>query len=143
MTATTTAIPTRSTVATAAVPQTKPLWRTGARAGLVAAAATTAVAAVALAASVPLEIDGEQIPLLGFAQMTLLCTALGVGIAKALVRWSARPRHRFVVTTMALTALSIVPDLAVNATASSKAVLITTHLVAAAIVIPRMADRLD
>ena len=119
-----------------------PLWRTGATAGVVAAVATTVVAAVALAADVPLALDGEQIPLAGFAQMTLLGAAIGVVLAKALSRWSAMPRRTFVAATVALTALSTVPDLAAPATAASKIVLIATHLVAAAIVIPAVAGRL-
>ena len=90
----------------------------------------------------PLALDGEQIPLAGFAQMTLLGAAIGVVLAKALSRWSAMPRRTFVAATVALTALSTVPDLAAPATAASKIVLIATHLVAATIVIPAMAGRL-
>jgi hypothetical protein len=41
-----------------------------------------------------------------------------------------------------LTALSLVPDLIVGATAGSKTVLMLTHLVAAAIAIPVLARRL-
>ncbi len=134
--------PTAVTIPTTTDVRTTPLWRTGARAGLVAAAATTAVAAVATGVDVPLEIDGEQIPLLAFAQLTLLCTALGVVLAKALTRWAARPRRTFVAATVALTALSVVPDLAATATTATKVVLIATHLVAAAIVIPAVARRL-
>jgi hypothetical protein len=122
--------------------RSKPLWRTGARAGIVAAVATTVVAAAALAADVPLEIGGEQIPLLGFAQMTLICTALGVLLAKAVRRWTARPQRAFVAATVALTALSTVPDLTADATTASKLVLIATHLIAAAIVVPALAQRL-
>ena len=118
------------------------LWRTGARAGVLAAVATTAVAAVAGAADVPLEVDGEQIPLLGFAQMTLLATVIGVLLAKAAARWSSRPRRTFTAATVALTAVSLVPDVIVGATASTKLVLIATHLVAAAIVIPALGGRL-
>jgi len=119
------------------------LWRTGARAGLLAAVATTAVAAAAVAADVPLEVDGEQIPLLGFAQLTLMSTIVGVLLAKAAARWSSRPRRTFTAVTVALTALSVVPDVIVGATASTKLVLIATHLVAAAIVIPALGGRLD
>lgn len=120
----------------------RPMWRTGALAGVAAAVATTTVAAVALAADVPLEVDGEQIPLLGFAQLTLVSAALGILLAKVVGRWARRPRAAFVVTTVVLTALSIVPDLTIPATAASKAVLIATHLAAAAIVVPAIAGRL-
>ena len=44
--------------------------------------------------------------------------------------------------TVALTALLLVPDLMVEATAGSKVVLALTHLVAAAIIIPAIASRL-
>jgi hypothetical protein len=120
----------------------KPLWRVGARSGVIAAVATTVIAAVALAADVPLAVSGEQIPVPGFAQMTLLGAALGVVLAKALVRWTARPARNFVAATVSLTAASIVPDLTVDASTASRLVLIATHVVAAAIVIPALARRL-
>jgi len=124
-----------------AVEASPSLWRTGARAGVLAAVATTAVAAVATAIDVPVEVGGESIPLVGFAQLTLLCTVLGVLIAKGVRRWADQPRTAFVRTTVALTALSLVPDLTADATTATKATLMLTHLVAAAIVIPRLADR--
>ena len=118
------------------------LWRAGLAAGAVAAVATTAVAAVARAFDVPLAIAGEQIPLLGFAQLTIVCSILGVLIAKATRRWATRPRTAFVRITVTLTALSLVPDLTADATSATKLTLMLTHLVAAAIVIPRLANRL-
>lgn len=130
---------TSSAPAAVAVARPRSLWRTGVRAGIAAAVATTAVAAVALGADVPLEVDGEQIPLLGFAQATLMATAVGVLLAKALSRWTARPSRNFVAATVALTALSIVPDLTVAASTATRVVLVVTHLVAAAIVIPAVA----
>jgi hypothetical protein len=120
----------------------KPLWRSTARAGVVAAAATTVVAAGALAAGVPIEISGEQIPVASFAQLTLIGAALGLVLAKALGRWAARPRRTFVAATVALTALSIVPDLMPDATVATKATLVVTHVVAATLVIPAIARRL-
>jgi hypothetical protein len=97
---------------------------------------------VALAAGVPLEIDGEQIPLAGFAQLTVLCTAVGVLLAAGLARWAARPQRAFTATAVALTGLSLVPDAAVAASPATKAVLMTTHVVAALIVVPALAGRL-
>ena len=122
--------------------RTAPGWRTAVIAGVAAALATTAVAAVALGAGVPLTVEGEQIPLLGFAQATLVGTAIGFALARALARWASSPRRTFTVVTVAVTVLSVVPDLMIEATPASKAVLITTHLVAAAIVIPIFARRL-
>jgi cytochrome bd-type quinol oxidase subunit 2 len=137
---TVTAAPTAPTTTTD--PRTTALWRTASRAGVVAAAATTAVAAGALAAGVPLEVDGEQIPLAGFAQLTLLCTVVGLVVAKALARWASRPQRTFAVTAVALTGLSFVPDLAIAATSATKVVLMATHVVAAVLVVPALAGRL-
>lgn len=122
--------------------RTTPLWRTGALAGIVAAAATTVVAAIALAADVPLEVGGEEIPLAGFAQATLIGAAIGIVLAKALARWTARPQRTFAATTVALTALSLVPDALADATTATRLVLATTHVVAAAVIIPALATRL-
>jgi hypothetical protein len=116
-------------------------WRTGARAGVLAAVATTGVAAVALAAGVPLEVDGEQIPLAGFAQLTLMATVVGVLLATGLARWAARPQRTFTAAAVALTGVSFVPDLVIDASTATTLVLIATHVVAAAIVIPALAAR--
>ena len=118
------------------------LWKAGLAAGAVAAVATTAVAEVARMAGVALDIDGESIPVLAFAQMTLLATIVGVLIARSLAKRSARPQARFLATTAALTALSVVPDLTASTDGGSRAALVLTHLVAAAIVIPVVARRL-
>jgi hypothetical protein len=118
------------------------LWRTGLKAGLVAAVATTAIALVASAAGVSFEVEGEAIPLAGYAQMTLIGAVLGVLLAKALRRWAKHPQSTFVRTTVALTALSVVPDLTMGFDAASAATLIVTHVTAAAIIIPRLAARL-
>ncbi len=138
----TTAVPTTPVAVTAPARSTS-LWRTGARGGVLAALATTGVAAAALAAGVPLEVEREQIPLVGFAQLTLVCTAVGVLLAGALRRWAATPRRAFTGAAAALTALSLLPDVAVPASPATKVVLVATHLVAAAIVVPALAGRLE
>jgi len=119
------------------------LWRAGAAAGAVAAVATTAVVVAARAADIPVAVAGEEIPLAGFAQMTVIATLIGVLLGRVLSRRARRPRHTFTVTTVALTALSLVPDVLVDATAGSKVTLMLTHLVAAAIVIPVLAARVE
>jgi hypothetical protein len=106
----------------------------GVVAGVVAAAATVAIAAGARAADVPLTVDGEKIPLLGFAQLTLTGAALGVVVARLLGR-----RDRFIVVTVAATAVSLVPSLTLPDHLATRVVLVCTHLVAAAIVIPALA----
>lgn len=134
-TSTVTEAPARTTGARA-------LWVAGFISGAVAAVATTVVAAAARAADVPLAIDGEQIPLLGFAQLTMACAVIGTVMAVSFAKWARRPQRTFVVTTVALTAVSFVPDLLADATTGSKLVLMLTHLVAAAIVVPTLAKRL-
>jgi hypothetical protein len=120
-----------------------PTWRTGIAAGLVAGAATTAVAAAAVRLGVSLETaPGEAIPVIGFGQLTLLFTVIGVVIARLLGRRSPRPMPMFIRTTVALTALSLVPDVMLSADLATKLTLIATHLVAAAIVIPVLAGPL-
>jgi hypothetical protein len=118
------------------------LRRSGAVAGVAAAASTVAVAAAADAIGVPIEIGGESIPLLGFAQLTLVATLIGVVMAGRMARRADHPRHTFVVTTLVLTVLSLVPDVLADATTATKLTLILTHVVAAAIVIPALASRL-
>lgn len=134
-----------TTASTTRITQTavRSIWRHAAVAALAAAAATSAVAAVAREAGVSLTIDGEPIPVAGFANLTLMCTVLGFGIAVAMRRWARRPRRTFVRTAVALTALSFVPDLFVpGAAADTRAILMATHVVAAAIFIPAIAARL-
>ena len=118
------------------------LLRRGAASGVTAAVATTAVAAGADAIGVSLAVGGESIPLLGFAQLTLFATVIGVAMAAVMARRAVRPRRTFVSTTLVLTALSFVPDVLADAQASTKLTLMLTHVVAAAIVIPALASRL-
>jgi hypothetical protein len=137
---TTTLTPMPVTVSTEAA-ETGPLWRPALVCGAVAAAATTAIAAIADTAGVSFETDGEPIPLMGFAQMTLLGALLGLVIAR-LCRRAAYPRTTFVRITVALTALSVVPDFTMSFDAASRIVLVLTHMGAAAIVVPVLARRL-
>jgi hypothetical protein len=134
--------PTTTTSGLDARPTSLGLWRSGLAAGAVAAAATTAIVVVARALDVAVAVDGERIPLVGFPQMTVLCTVVGILIARSLARRSAQPVRRFVQATVVLTALSLVPDLTAATGAADKLTLVTTHLVAAAIVIPTIARRL-
>jgi hypothetical protein len=146
MTATAIALPTTTSTGTDPTePRTavRPVWTTGIAAGLTASVATTAIAGIAHAAGVSLAVGGQAIPLLGFAQMTLLATMVGSLLAAAFARRADRPQRSFVVTTIALTVLSIVPDVVADAHASTRMTLALTHVVAAAIVIPALAARLE
>jgi hypothetical protein len=120
----------------------KQIRRTGAVAGLVASVATSTTAGVASALDVSLKVGGQSIPVLGFAQLTFVAAIIGTVIAVVMSQWASMPRRTFVMTTLALTALSIVPDISADAQTATKLVLALTHLVAAAIVIPALASRL-
>jgi uncharacterized membrane protein YoaK (UPF0700 family) len=104
-----------------------------------AAVATVAVAGIASAAGVSLDTaPGETIPLLGFGQLTLVFTVVGILIARAIGRRARQPRSTLLRVTVALTALSLVPDVILDAGVATRATLMLTHLVAAAIVIPAL-----
>jgi hypothetical protein len=130
-----------STTATSARPT---IWKHGVAAALAASVATTVLAAIASAAGVSFaDSSGEGIPLAGFAQLTLIFSLVGLGIAAVLARRARRPRSTFVRTAVALTVLSYVPDLLVGFDAGSAATLIALHTVAAVIVVPTLARRLN
>lgn len=61
-------------------------------------------AALADASGVPLEIDGEAIPIAGFAQLTLVGALLGGLLAAGCDRYSGQPRQVLLWITAVLTA---------------------------------------
>ena len=141
---TTTQIPTRTTPSapTPAV-QRRSVWKHGVAAAVVASVATTILAAITSAAGVPFAGNtGASIPIVGFAQLTLVFSLVGVCIAAVMARKARRPRATFVRTAVTLTALSFVPDLTFGFDTGSAVILITLHTVAAAIVVPTLAGRL-
>jgi hypothetical protein len=107
-------------------------------AGFVAAAVTTAVAAAFHAAGVSFEVDGEMIPLVGFAQMTFVGAVIGGVILAVLNRRRGSARRRFLQTAVALTALSCVPSVTWPDDVATKLALVTLHVLAAAIVVPAL-----
>jgi hypothetical protein len=117
---------------------------TGFIATLAAMVATTLAAALAQAAGVDFEVPegGEAIPLSGVAVVTGVFSVVGVVIAAALLRWSARPAERFVWSAVALTAISLVPPLLSQADPRTTAALVGLHLVAATVMIPTLARSL-
>jgi hypothetical protein len=140
----TTQITTRSIHgATTPTAERQPVWRHGVAAAVVASVTTTVLAATASAAGVSFaDSTGASIPVAGFAQLTLVFSLIGVGMAAIMARKARRPRVTFVRTAVALTALSFVPDLTFGFDAGSAATLIALHTVAAAIVVPTLASRL-
>ena len=111
---------------------------------LAAMAATTLAAALAQAVGVDFEVPdgGETIPLSGFAVVTGFFSVVGIVIAGALLRWSARPAERFVRTAVTLTAISLVPPLLSGADTATITALLGLHLVAATVMIPTLARSL-
>ena len=141
---TTTQIPTRTTPSEPTpAAERQPVWKHGVASAVVAAVATTVLAAIASAAVVAFaDSTGASIPIAGFAQLTLVFSLVGVGIAAVMARKARRPQATFVRTAVALTALSFVPDLTFGFDAGSAATLITAHTLAAAIMVPTLAGRL-
>ena len=127
---------------TSSVPTVGSLLRDGAGATVLAAVATAAVAAAGPAVGISVDISGAPIPVSGFATLTVIFSVIGLLIAVGLRRFARRPRATWIRTTVALTVLSLVPDVLVDAAATTKVLLMVTHLVAAAIVIPAVARRL-
>jgi peptidoglycan/LPS O-acetylase OafA/YrhL len=136
-----TADTTDTTVPTRTRGRVRSIWKAVGVYGVIAAATTTIVAAVARAAGAALAVDGEQIPLLGFAQLTLAGAVIGGVLATVLHKRARRPQRTFVITTVALTAASIVPDFTMGIATGSAVVLALTHVLAAAIVIPALGAR--
>ena len=117
---------------------------TGFIATLAAMVATTLAAALAQAVGVDFEVPdgGEAIPLSGFAVVTGFFSVVGIVIAAALLRWSARPAERFVWTAVSLTVISFVPPLLSGANSATIAALLGLHLIAATVMIPTLARSL-
>ena len=134
-----------STIRTDAVPvpvrgRFRRLAITGLGAAAVAVAATTVAAAIAQAAGVDFVVaEGEEaVPLAGFAVVTGFFCLVGVALAAALQRWSARPAERFLQIAVPLTAVSLVPPFLSAAGAGTAVALVVLHLVAAAVMIPAL-----
>jgi hypothetical protein len=113
-----------------------PVRRAALVSGAVGAAATTAFAAAADAAGVPFAIDGETIPLLGFAQMVALGVVIG-GVLAAILR-----RRQFVALAVVLTALSCIPSVTMPPDTATRLALVATHVLAAAIIVPALARQI-
>ncbi|GHE73336.1 hypothetical protein GCM10014715_29620 [Streptomyces spiralis] len=117
---------------------------TGFIATLAATAATTLAAALARAIGVDFEVPegGETTPLSGFAVVTGFFSVMGIAIAVALLRRSARPARRFLGTAVSLTAISLVPPLLSGANITTTSALLGLHLVPTTVMIPTLARSL-
>ncbi|MFC4149837.1 DUF6069 family protein [Micromonospora mangrovi] len=132
----------RTATLTRTAPAVGSLIGFGVAATAAASVATVAVAAVGHAAGISLEVGGAPIPVPGFGVLTAVFSLVGVALAVVLAYRARNPRRAFVRTTVVLTALSLVPDVIADAGLATKVLLMVTHLVAAAIVIPAVARRL-
>jgi hypothetical protein len=138
MSVTTTTAPSAGPRSTASARSGRSLRRETVVAGIGAAAVTTGAAAAFHAAGVSFEVEGEMIPLLGFAQMTLLGAVIGGVLLAVLNRRSGSARRRFLQITVALTALSCVPSVTWPDDVATKLTLVVLHVLAAAIVVPAL-----
>lgn len=120
----------------------KSVWLHGLGATIAASAVVTVLAVAASAAGVSFETASGTIPVLGFAQLTAFFSLIGVAMAAVMARVARHPRRTFVVTTVVLTVVSLVPDVTFGFDAASAVVLMLLHVVAAAIVVPVLARRL-
>lgn len=118
---------------------------TGLAATLVAIAVNALVVALAQAAGVDFEIsDGQEaIPLSGIAFVTGVFSLVGVVIAVALLRWSARPAERFAWTAMSLAAISLIAPFLAGAGFATTAALLGLRIIPAAVMIPTLARSLQ
>jgi hypothetical protein len=121
---------------------TRTLPRATASAGALAAAATTAGAAVLRGGGVPLAVHG-RIPLAAFAQLTFLAAVGGGVLVAVLIRCGSAARQRFIRITAGLTALSCAAPAAFADTTASKIALVALHLLAAGIIVPVLARHAD
>jgi hypothetical protein len=110
-------------------------WKRGLATGAVAAVVVTVIAGAFQAAGATLSLADGPLPLASFAQMILLSTVVGIVIARR------TSRTTFYRVTVALTVLSCVPDVAWGDGFVSKVGLVLTHVVAAVIIVPRLARR--
>jgi Family of unknown function (DUF6069) len=128
---------------------TRPVWLVGIVAALAGAVVTEVFAliprslGVSMKAAAPGGTAAQEIPPMGFAVGVLFYSVIGIVLAVALARWAKKPARTFLVTTVTLTALSLVPAIFAPYTAdSTQVVLCLSHLVAAAVIIPQLTLRL-
>lgn len=129
---------------------TSPVWLVAVAATVTGAVVTEVFGLIARAIDIPVEAASpgnstpEEIPISGFATSVLFSSVFGIVLAVALARWAKRPARTFVVTTVVLTALSFISPIAyANSDTASEVTLVLAHVVAAAVIIPLVAYRLN
>ncbi|NGN94480.1 hypothetical protein G5C66_17260 [Nocardioides sp. KC13] len=127
-----------------------PVWLVSTAAVLVGALVTGVYEFVARATGVPFDVAlpgtgvaPAAIPETGLAWAVAELGLIGIIIAVCLTRWAKRPRSTWKRTAWTLTALSLVPSLvAVTDSYATNIMLVISHLVAAAVIVPTVAARL-
>lgn len=125
------------------------IWRRGSVAVVIGAIAAALYGWVIDLAGVPMLAGGpgatepEAVGPANFAAGTAALSLVGVGIAAVLLRRAAAPRRTFIVTTVALVALSFVPVVLAGATATStKLAFALGHVLLATLVVSLIARAL-
>lgn len=111
----------------------------GLLAAVVTAGVTTAAAALLRLGGVDLKVDGGEVPVAGIGTVTFAAASVGVLLAVAMRRWSARPAELFVRVALALTAVSLVPPVLWGHGPSTVVALVVLHLLAAAVMVSAVA----
>lgn len=127
-----------------------PVWLVSTTAVVVGAVATGVYEFLARATGVPFNValpgtgvEPAAIPETGLAWAVAELGLIGIIIAVCLTRWAKRPRSTWKRTAWTLTALSLVPSLvAVTDSYATNIMLVISHLVAAAVIVPTVAARL-
>ena len=122
-----------------------PVWPRGLVAAAIAALVTTLLAVIAKVAGVDFGSSVGDVPISAFPMLTVYCSVIGIIIAEVIIRVATMPRSTFQITMIVLTGLSLVPDVLpfFEFDLTFVGVLCLTHLVAAAIVVPMIAVRME
>lgn len=122
-----------------------PVWPRGLLATAIAAVATTLIAVIAKAAGVDFGSSLGEVPIAAFPMLTAYCSLIGIIIAEVMVRVAKLPRSTFQITAIVLTGLSLIPDVLplFEFDLAFVGILCLTHVVAAAIVVPMIALRME
>ncbi|NYI77316.1 DUF6069 family protein [Nocardioides panzhihuensis] len=122
-----------------------PVWPRGLVATAIAAVATTLTAVIAKTAGVDFGSSLGDVPISAFPLLTVCCSLIGIIIAEVTIRVAKLPRSTFQITAIVLTGLSLVPDVLpfFEFDLAFVGVLCLTHILAAAIVVPMIALRME
>ena len=127
----------------------RPVWLVSAAASAVALAVTALFGLAARRAGVPMAAAGfgqakaGPITAASFAMGVLICAFWGTVLAMLIARFAGRPARTYLITTIALTAVSLLAPLSAADTATStKLTLAAGHILAAAVIIPPVTRRL-